>query len=86
MIYTYKCEKCEHRFERNIKMADMNVPLEEPCEECGESGHIKKTIESAQMWIDPERLGRIKPPDGFRELMRAKKKAYPRSTIKDELH
>ena len=29
--YDYKCEKCGHKFEESLKIADRNVPTESPC-------------------------------------------------------
>jgi len=31
--YDYKCEKCEHTFEEDLKIADRKIPTESPCEE-----------------------------------------------------
>jgi putative FmdB family regulatory protein len=31
--YDYKCEKCEHTFEEDLKIADRKIPTESPCEQ-----------------------------------------------------
>jgi putative FmdB family regulatory protein len=31
--YDYKCEKCEHTFEEDLKIADRKIPTESPCVE-----------------------------------------------------
>ena len=31
--YDYRCEKCDHTFEKSLKIADRGVPTESPCEE-----------------------------------------------------
>ena len=30
-IYDYKCEKCGHTFEEDLKIADRKIPTESPC-------------------------------------------------------
>ena len=29
--YDYKCEKCGHKFEESLKIADRNIPTDSPC-------------------------------------------------------
>ena len=31
--YDYKCEKCGHTFEEDLKIADRKIPTESPCEQ-----------------------------------------------------
>ena len=48
--YDYRCEKCDHTFEENLKVVDRGVPTESPCERqlhraapiCG--GEVKQII------------------------------------------
>jgi putative FmdB family regulatory protein len=44
VIYDYKCSKCEHEFQRVLKVADVHVPNDEPCPECGEIGGVQRHI------------------------------------------
>ena len=54
--YDYKCEKCGHTFEEDLKIADRKIPTESPCAqqipqtkhmnfECG--GEVKQIIVKA---------------------------------------
>ena len=42
--YDYKCEKCDHTFEEDLKIADRKIPTEERCRfpTCG--GEVKQVI------------------------------------------
>ena len=42
--YDYKCEKCGHTFEEDLKIADRKIPTEERCRfpTCG--GEVKQII------------------------------------------
>ena len=65
-LYDYKCNTCEHEFEKNVKVANYQDP--QPCPECtGESVRIVKGCPSLG---DPVRLGITKPSDGFRDVLR----------------
>jgi len=85
--YDYRCEKCGHEFEENLKIADRKIPTEELCEEqilqnensvghgfekCG--GEVKQIIVAASGLADPVRLGIRKPDDGFKDMMKRMKK------------
>ena len=59
--YDYKCEKCEHTFEEDFKIADRNIPTESPCVqqipqtkhmsfECG--GEVKQIIAAPYFGYD----------------------------------
>ena len=45
--YDYKCEKCGHTFEEDLKIADRKIPTEERCRfpTCG--GEVKQIIVKA---------------------------------------
>ena len=45
--YDYKCEKCGHTFEEDLKIADRKIPTEELCRfpTCG--GEVKQIIVKA---------------------------------------
>jgi len=56
--YDYKCEKCDHTFEENLKVVDRGVPTESPCERqlhraapiCG--GEVKQIIAAPYFGYD----------------------------------
>ena len=67
--YDYKCNKCEHPFEKMMKIAEMHLPTEEPCPSCQEQGTDIKTIAGAPPLGDPVRLGLRKIDNGFKEVL-----------------
>lgn len=46
-LYDYKCSSCEHVFTKSLKIADRNLPIEEPCPDCNLLGSITKVILTA---------------------------------------
>ena len=44
MTYTYKCEKCDHVYDRSLPMADRDAPLSQPCVNCAEHSFVKRII------------------------------------------
>jgi len=79
-LYDYKCSQCEHTFTKSSSIADRKIPVESPCPECGQEGTISQLIGAPGIG-DPHRMGRIKPPSGFNEVLRNIKKGNPGSTI-----
>jgi len=69
--YGYKCNDCEHVFDRTLKIADRNAPIEQPCPVCDKSGSIIKTLDA------PKTVGGVgtniqaKTSDGFRDVLRS---------------
>jgi putative FmdB family regulatory protein len=41
--YAYQCKKCEHYFEKILKIAERDDPVSQPCSEC--QGEIYKRLE-----------------------------------------
>ena len=82
MLYSYRCKKCDHLFDKRLMMAERKQPESEPCPECGETGHVFQTLTSAPYFGDPVRMGRKKPAAGFNEVLRNIKKGNPGSTVK----
>lgn len=39
--YGFICEQCTHSFEKLLSISDREIPLKEPCPNCGESKIIK---------------------------------------------
>lgn len=81
MIYQYRCRKCDHLFERVLKMSERLKPTMEPCPECGETGQVYQSIGATPMG-DPHRMGLIKPDSGFNQVLKNIKKGNPGSTVK----
>ena len=50
--YDYKCEKCGHTFEKDLKIADRKIPTEELCEfpTCG--GEVQQIIAAPYFGYD----------------------------------
>lgn len=83
-IYCYRCKNCGASFERRLSMDNMEKPLSEKPKECTCEGDykIEQTFTTANFG-DPWKMGRIKPSDGFRGLLKDIKKRHPNSTIRD---
>ena len=79
--YNYACESCNHEFEEQLKITDRNLPTESPCPNCG-LVTIKKVVgNTPNPMLDPMKLGRIKPSEGFRDVLRNIKKNNPLGNI-----
>jgi len=79
-IYEFECSECTHQFENFYTIANMDMPLEEPCPSCYKIGYIERLISGAIV-CDPVALGVIKPTKAFNERLTAVKKAHRGSTI-----
>ena len=82
--YDYACSKCEHTFERILKILDRESPTKEACPNCGKGKSVSISI-AAPSLVSPFRVdGLKKPPTQFRERMQQIKKTSGRgNTIKD---
>lgn len=80
-LYNYKCESCNHEFEKVLKIAEMHQPSQEPCPSCGHQGNVIKTISGAPSLGDSVRLGIRKPDQGFKEVMQRIHAANPKSNL-----
>jgi putative FmdB family regulatory protein len=67
--YDYQCKNCGHEFERQLVIANRNIPLEEPCPGCGQKSTITKMI-SGMAIGDPVSLGLTRPDAAFRNRLR----------------
>lgn len=68
-LYDYKCNECEHIFERFDRMSESGIVRE--CPECKSMNTARfYGIDTGLMAIPPDRLGRMKVPEGFREVLR----------------
>ncbi len=80
--YDYRCSKCEHEWERIVKIADKDSPKSEPCPNCKEVGAVDTYIGGAPSFGDPVRMGRIKPDNGFKEVLQKINERAPGSQMK----
>lgn len=67
MLYDYRCNECENVFEIFCKMCDRNNVR--PCTKC-ESINTTRCIASSATLIPPDRLGRMRHPDGFNDVLK----------------
>jgi len=78
--YDYRHSECNFEFERVYKIIDLEIPLQEPCPNCGKMG--VEIIIGAPAIGDPVSLGIQKPDPAFQKMLgRIRDKAGPRSTI-----
>lgn len=82
--YDYACAKCDHRFEKLLKIEDRELPMKEPCPNCLRKDCVSLSI-SAPSLVSPFRVdGLKKPATQFKERMQQIKKTSGRgNTIKD---
>jgi len=84
--YDYRCEKCDHTFEENLKVVDRGVPTESPCERqlhraapiCG--GEVKQIIAAPYFGYDnihTRHSTNNKEPGWFKDKMTDLKKDNP---------
>ena len=83
-LYNFECEDCSYVFEEFRTIAEMDIPLKEPCPNCKERGSIIRLIGSPRS-VDPVRLestkGRLKPTKEFTEVMSRIKKNHTTSNF-----
>lgn len=79
--YDYRCSKCGNTWERILKIAEKNLPVDEPCPHCQETGGVESFIGGAPLFGDPVRLGRIKPDNGFKEVLQKVHERTPGSQL-----
>jgi len=83
-LYNFECEDCSYDFEEFRTIAEIDIPLKEPCPNCKERGSIIRLIGSPRS-VDPVRLestkGRLKPTKEFTEVMSRIKKNHTTSNF-----
>jgi len=88
--YDYKCEKCDHTFEKSLKIADRGAPTESPCEEqlhraapiCG--GEVKQIIVKASSFAYDNirtRHSTKKVPGWYTDKIKDMKRNIPGNTL-----
>lgn len=73
--YTYRCENCNHTFEKFLSIARMDEPTEDDCPECSQK-HIQRIIssETSIRFMDPVRAGFVKPSSDWTSWLNQLKK------------
>ena len=79
--YEFFCEGCGHAFERDLRIAEREQPLEEACSSCGEK-KLNRAV--GGMIVSGVNLA-AKVPSGFKEVIRNIKKRNRNSRIDGEL-
>ena len=67
-LYEYRCESCGHVFDEFLSVSDRETPIQAQCPKC-----YKMTVRmnfGTPPIADPIRMGRIKAPESFRDLLR----------------
>ena len=91
--YDYKCEKCGHTFEEDLKIADRKIPTESPCEQivlgqiqaspnCG--GEVTQVVAAPYFGYDnihTRHSTNNKEPGWFKDKMTDMKKNMPGNTL-----
>ncbi len=82
--YDYRCTSPECLFdvEMQLTVADRDLPLLEVCPLCGEL--LERYLPVPPGFGDPMRLGRIRPPDAFKDILRNMKKKMPHNEINSQ--
>jgi len=73
--YDYRCvaaEPCPFDVELQTTIADRDFATTQPCPLCG--GQLERYLPTPPGFGDPMRLGRIKPPDAFKDVLRNMKR------------
>lgn len=83
MLYEYICGKCNHIWERQLRLSEYKKPIEEACPSCEENGSISQYFGGMPTTIDAYKLGIKKPDNGFREVMAKIHEKTPGSKLKD---
>jgi putative FmdB family regulatory protein len=78
--YAYRCKKCEHYFEKMLKIPDRNDPEHEPCPEC-KAREVQMMLGATPL-ADPVRIGVTRPDSGWTEVLQKIHNSNPGSIIK----
>lgn len=74
--YDYRCTECDHTFEKDMPMADRDVPCTEPCPKCG--APIERYLPSTHGLIYN---GNVKVSDAYKDVLRRIHKNHAHSQI-----
>ena len=79
-IYDYRCRGCGNEFEEQASIDERHEPCKEPCEKCGDTGHIGLAIVGKSAVIGHNITSR-RPDREFKDLMGRIKGKNHRSTL-----
>lgn len=77
-LYEYHCT-CGHKFTENKRVSERNVPVDEPCPSCHQTGGMTRPIGNPSITYGGMSMSKV--PDGFKDKLREVKKMNPRSNI-----
>lgn len=43
-VYQYKCQDCQHVFDKKLRISERTVPIDDDCPSCDSKGHIQQVI------------------------------------------
>lgn len=69
-LYDYKCRNCDNHFRKLLKIAEMEEPIKEACEECG--GEIYHSLQAPNIISGVST--KDKRPEWFKDRLRYIKK------------
>jgi putative FmdB family regulatory protein len=77
-IYSFLCEKCEHKFDQNLSMKDNDKPIKSPCPQCGKKAVIRDYMsEGVGMAMDTTLSPNKATGGAWNELMNKMKTTLP---------
>ena len=83
--YDYKCEKCGHTFEEDLKIADRKIPTESPCEASSNCGGKVSQVLSAPYFgydnIKTKHSTNNKEPGWYSDKIKDMKRNIPGNTL-----
>lgn len=64
-IYVYKCDKCNHNFEKLLSISNRKLPETEPCPECKDENCVVQCLSTANFSVDlhQPKTGRFAKPN-----------------------
>lgn len=79
--YDFCCHSCNVIIDDvTLKIDERDEPLSGPCPNCGVVGQLERLV-AAPAISDPYHLGRVKPPQVFKDMLKNMKKHHRHSTI-----
>lgn len=82
--YEYQCSSCGHGFSDVLKISDRNIPTENPCGECGESGTVSQLI-GAPLIVSAVQ-GQYRHSDDFNSQLKRISKKYGTDSKIDNIY
>ena len=81
-LYDFKCSHCDHELTQLMSIAQSEDKDNLTCPECNTENSLKKVLGATRL-ADSHRMGLIKPPREFRDLLKTIHKNTPGSKIPD---